>query len=135
MLEIWFRNFQLLVCCVLLHQLSVTEISDPFCHSVASVTLPLTLRILPTPESQFYKTMPQKAILWCKGDRGLSYSGIDEIPASHLTQTLKTAWSQFYQTKWNNFALVGENGLMLFGGCCLFKIQYKKIASLQLSSS
>jgi hypothetical protein len=33
MLEFLFRNFQLLVCCGLLHQLSVTEISDPFCHS------------------------------------------------------------------------------------------------------
>jgi hypothetical protein len=38
MSEILFRNFQLLVsvvCWGLLHQLSVTEISDPFCHSVA----------------------------------------------------------------------------------------------------
>jgi hypothetical protein len=34
MLEILFRNFQLLVRCGLLHQLPVTEISDPFCHSV-----------------------------------------------------------------------------------------------------
>jgi hypothetical protein len=34
MLEIFFRNFQLLVCCGLLHQLSVTEISDAFCHIV-----------------------------------------------------------------------------------------------------
>jgi hypothetical protein len=29
----------------------------------------------------------RKAILWSKGDSGLSYSGIDEIPVSHLTQT------------------------------------------------
>jgi hypothetical protein len=34
MLEILFRNFQLLMCCGLLHQLSVMEISDAFCHSV-----------------------------------------------------------------------------------------------------
>jgi hypothetical protein len=34
MSEFLFRNFQLLVCCGFLHQLSVTEISDPFCHSV-----------------------------------------------------------------------------------------------------
>jgi hypothetical protein len=34
MSEFLFRNFQLLVCCGLRHQLSVTEISDPFCHSV-----------------------------------------------------------------------------------------------------
>jgi hypothetical protein len=36
MSEILLRNFQLLVCCGLLHQLSVTEISDAFCHSVAA---------------------------------------------------------------------------------------------------
>jgi hypothetical protein len=35
MSENLFRNFKLLVCCGLLHQLSVTEISDDFCHSVA----------------------------------------------------------------------------------------------------
>jgi hypothetical protein len=34
MSENLFLNFQLLVCCGLLHQLSVTEISDDFCHSV-----------------------------------------------------------------------------------------------------
>ncbi len=34
MSEFLFRNFQLLVSCGLLHQLSVTEISDPFCHTV-----------------------------------------------------------------------------------------------------
>ncbi len=34
MSEKLFRNFQLLVCCGLLHQLSVTEISNAFCHSV-----------------------------------------------------------------------------------------------------
>ncbi len=37
MSEILFRNFQLLVCCGLLHQLSVTEISDAFCHSVGAI--------------------------------------------------------------------------------------------------
>jgi hypothetical protein len=34
MSEILFRNFQLLVCCGLLHQLPVPEISDAFGHSV-----------------------------------------------------------------------------------------------------
>jgi hypothetical protein len=37
---ILFRNFQLLVCCGLLHQLFVTEISDAFCHSVVCPVLP-----------------------------------------------------------------------------------------------
>jgi hypothetical protein len=36
MSEILFQNFQLWVCCGLLHQLSVAEISDPFCHSVGT---------------------------------------------------------------------------------------------------
>ncbi len=36
MSEILFRNFQLLeLCCGLLHQLSVTEIYDSFCHCVS----------------------------------------------------------------------------------------------------
>jgi hypothetical protein len=39
MSEILFWNFQLLVCCGLLHQLPVTEISDPFCHRVPQNTL------------------------------------------------------------------------------------------------
>jgi hypothetical protein len=42
MSEILFRNFQLLVCCGLLHQLPVTEISDAFCHSI--------LRLVRTPD-------------------------------------------------------------------------------------
>ncbi len=42
MSEILFRNFQLLDCCGLLHQLPVTEISVPFCHSVhSSPTAPI----------------------------------------------------------------------------------------------
>jgi hypothetical protein len=36
MSEMLFQNFQLLECCGLLHQLSVAEISDPFCHSVGT---------------------------------------------------------------------------------------------------
>jgi hypothetical protein len=39
------------------------------------------------PESQFSKTWQRKAILRGKGDSGLSYSGIDELPVSHLTET------------------------------------------------
>jgi hypothetical protein len=37
MSEILFRNFYLLVCCGLLHQLSVKEISVAFCHSVLKI--------------------------------------------------------------------------------------------------
>jgi hypothetical protein len=41
------------------------------------------------PESQFSKTWRRKAILRGKGDSRLSYSGIDEISVSHLTETEK----------------------------------------------
>jgi hypothetical protein len=54
------------------------------------VTLTLTFRSLSIPEGQFSKSWQRKAILRGKGDSGLSYSGIDEIPVSHLTE-LKNA--------------------------------------------
>jgi hypothetical protein len=55
MLEILFRNFQLLVCCGLLHQLPVTKISDPFCHSVydfRAILYDFTLPSLCLPDSR-----------------------------------------------------------------------------------
>jgi hypothetical protein len=57
--------------------------------TILSVTLKLTFRSLSIPESQFSSTWRRKAILGGKGDGGLSYSGIDEIPVSHLTETEK----------------------------------------------
>jgi hypothetical protein len=42
------------------------------------MTLTLTFRSLPIPESI--------AILQVKGDSGLLYSGIDDIPVSHLPE-------------------------------------------------
>ncbi len=57
-----------------------SDATAPFQQSaILSVTLTLTFRSLSILESQ--------AILWSKGDSGLSYSRIDEIPVSHLTQT------------------------------------------------
>jgi hypothetical protein len=53
------------------------------------LTLTLTLCSLSIPESQFSKTWQCKAILRGKGDSGLLYSRIDEIPVSHLTETEK----------------------------------------------
>jgi hypothetical protein len=53
-----------------------------------SVTLTLTFHNPSIPESQF-PTWRRKAIFWGKGYSGLSYSGIDEIPVSHLTETEK----------------------------------------------
>jgi hypothetical protein len=54
-----------------------------------------------------------KAILRSKGDSGLSYSGIDEIPVSHLTQTENirkvTLIGQSHLTN----PLAAENGFML----------------------
>jgi hypothetical protein len=40
-------------------------------------------------ESQFSLTWQRQAILRGKGDSGLSFPGIDEIPVSHLTETEK----------------------------------------------
>jgi hypothetical protein len=57
--------------------------------AMLSVTLTLTYHSLLIPESQFSKTWQLKAILRGKGDSGLSYSGIDEIPVSQLTETEK----------------------------------------------
>jgi hypothetical protein len=54
------------------------------------VALTLTFRSLPILESQFSKTWWCNAILWGKGDSGLLYSGIDEIPVIHLTETEKS---------------------------------------------
>jgi hypothetical protein len=51
------------------------------------VTLTLTFHSLSIPESQFSEIWRRKAILQSKGNSGLSYSGIDEIPVSHLMQT------------------------------------------------
>jgi hypothetical protein len=55
--------------------------------AIPSVALTLTFRSLSIPESQFSKTWRHKAILRGNGNSGLSYSGIDEIPVSHLTET------------------------------------------------
>jgi hypothetical protein len=60
-----------------------------------SVTLTLTDRSLSISESQFSKTWRRKAILRGKGNSELSYSGIDEIPVSQLTETEKMPESQF----------------------------------------
>jgi hypothetical protein len=54
------------------------------------VALTLTFCSLSIPESQFSKTLRHKAILRCNDNSGLSYSGIDEIPVSHLTETEKS---------------------------------------------
>jgi hypothetical protein len=55
--------------------------------AILSVTLKVTFRSLSLSESQFSKTWQHKAILQGKGNSGLSYSGIDEIPVSHLLET------------------------------------------------
>jgi hypothetical protein len=57
--------------------------------AILSVTLTLTFRSLSIPESQFSETWRRKAVLQGKGYSGLSYSGIDEIPVSHLTEKEK----------------------------------------------
>jgi hypothetical protein len=57
------------------------------CYSLCDTSI--DFRSLSILESQFSKTWRHKAILWGKGDSGLSYSRIDEIPESHLTETEK----------------------------------------------
>jgi hypothetical protein len=59
--------------------------------SIFSVSLTLTFRSLSIPESQFSKTWRRKEILQGKDHSGLSYSGIDDIPVSHLTETEKSS--------------------------------------------
>jgi hypothetical protein len=58
------------------------------------VTLTSTFHSLSIPEIQFSKHHGT-AILQGKGDGGLSYSGNDEIPVSHLTEDRKMPESQF----------------------------------------
>ncbi len=55
--------------------------------AILSVTLMLTFRCLSIRESQFSKTWWRKAILRGKCDSWLLYSGTDEIPVSHLSET------------------------------------------------
>jgi hypothetical protein len=57
--------------------------------ALSRTTLTLTFRSLSVLESKFSKTCRRNAILRGKGDSGFSYSGIDEIPISHLTETEK----------------------------------------------
>jgi hypothetical protein len=63
--------------------------------AILSVTLTLTFRNQSIPECQFSKTWWRKAIFRAKGNSGLSYSRIDEILVSHLTETEKLPESQF----------------------------------------
>jgi hypothetical protein len=74
------------------------------------VTLTLTFRSLSIPDSQFSKHGSVRPSYGGKCDRGLSYSGIDEIAVSHLTETEKCRKSilldkailQIFQPlKWN----------------------------------
>ncbi len=58
--------------------------------AILSVTLALSFRSLSIPESKFSKTWRHKAIFRGKGNSRLSYSGIDEIPVSHLSETEKS---------------------------------------------
>jgi hypothetical protein len=78
-----------------INKMALTDLSDATAlfQQSALLSVALTLSIqsvnLSIPKSQFSKTCRRKAILRCKGDTGLSYSRIDEIPVSHLTETEK----------------------------------------------
>jgi hypothetical protein len=73
----------------------------------------LTFRSLSIPESQFSKTWRRKAILWGKGNSGLSYYGIDEIPVSHLTETEKSRKVNLTRQSHLKNREAAENGFML----------------------
>jgi hypothetical protein len=73
----------------------------------------LTFRSLSIPESQFSKTWRRKAIKWGKGDSGLSNSGIDEIPVSHLTETEKSRKVNLIEQSHLTNLKAAENGFML----------------------
>jgi hypothetical protein len=81
--------------------------------AVLSVTLTLTFRSLSIPESQFSKTWRRKAILRGKGKSGSSYSGIDEIPVSHLTETEKSRKVNLIKQSHRKSLYAAENGFML----------------------
>jgi hypothetical protein len=53
------------------------------------------------------------AILWGKGDSGLPYSGIDEIPVSHLTEMEKSRKVNLFRQSQLTNLYAAENGLML----------------------
>jgi hypothetical protein len=78
-----------------------------------SVILTLTFRSLSISESQFSKHGVPKAILRGKGDSGLSYSGIDEIPVSHLTETEQCRKVNFIRQINLTKLEAAENGFML----------------------
>ncbi len=64
--------------------------------AILSVTLTLTFRSLPVLESKFSKSWWLKAIVLVKSNGGLLYSGIDEIPVSHIPERekfRKSIWS------------------------------------------
>ncbi len=103
--------------------------------AVLSVTLTLTFRSLSIPESQFSKTWRRKAILRGKGKSGSSYSGIDEIPVSHLTETEKSRKVNLIKQSHRKSLYAAENGFMLLLWWCPFKIQKEKRAGLQFTST
>jgi hypothetical protein len=72
--------------------------------AVLSVTLTYTFCVLPIPESKFTETWQCKAILWGKGDSGLSYSAIDDFQQV-VFQRRKNAGSQFDRTKQSHKSL------------------------------
>jgi hypothetical protein len=55
----------------------------------------------------------RKAILRSKGDSGLSFSGMDEIPVSHLTQTQNCQKFTLIRQSHLTNRLAAENGFML----------------------
>jgi hypothetical protein len=101
---------------------------------ILSVTLTLTFSSLSVPDSQLSKAQWHKAILWDKGCRGLSYSGIDEIPVSHLTETQKCRKVNLIRQRHLNNLKAAENGFILLFRWCPFMIKKYKRAGLQLTS-
>jgi hypothetical protein len=62
-------------------------------------------------ENQFPKTWRRMAILWGKGDSGLSYSGIDGIPVIHFPEMEKLRKIHF--TRQTHLINLAENCFIL----------------------
>jgi hypothetical protein len=93
-----------------------------------------TLRNLPqcvNSGKSILETSRRNAILWGKGDSTLSYSGIDEILVSYLTETEKCRRVNLIRQSHLTNLKAAENGFMLLLWWCPFKIQKEKRAGLQ----
>jgi hypothetical protein len=116
--------------------MALSELSDATAlFSAVRYTLCDTYIDFPQSVNSGKSIQRRKAILRSKGDSGLSYSRIDEIPVSHLTQTENCLKVTLIRQSHLTNCLTAENGFMLLLWWCPFKIQKEKWAGLQFTST